>query len=611
MVRFDVRVGPALPFLLQYMLRVSSTLAFADLPPCAIGVAQAYLKRNPLDAAVRQVVEQTKLPVPAAALAKPAAPGSAGSAEAVLSLSGEHTASSTSYSRAMLILLTISLPLPASAASAAVAAPASLPTAPSRSVPASSVSVSNPPPSSSRVPPAAPILLSPLPDAALPVLPPLVAVSLPLTGAPSSSSTSHPSSSPAPPSPAPCPASDLSPALRELPRRGLVNYDNVCYATAALPCLARFSAMAGPLQQSHLFADLCKELSRASHDPVWLDQSLPAAAPPVAPGAFDPCGRLLDLLRTGHQQDANEFVRLTFDHVLGTLPNTCQEVQDQRPFVWGTTSTISCPCGFTSTSPEEPEYVLELELPDSSAPVTLQQLIGKHFAAESVSGYACPSCERTTTVSKTLSLSRVPRLAAITVKRFGSDTRKIFTPVVADHIDLRAGQLQRCAVVAHRGRTLAAGHYVSYCKHPPTSGWLHFNDAHPVRDVGSHLPEAVLTEGYVFFFCLASSPLQHSPSAPSSVVPPHPSGRAAISPRRASAVAAATPSSPPLFAASRSPSSPRGSASLASAARASSPPSAQAASAPSSVAAVPIQPATAPASSSPRAAAQPQGGGSR
>lgn len=90
-MKFEVRIGPALPLLLQYMLRVSSTRAFLDLPSCAIAVAQAYLKRNPLDQQARQVVDKAQLPVVAAAQALPAPPGLASSSAAVSSpsLSGE------------------------------------------------------------------------------------------------------------------------------------------------------------------------------------------------------------------------------------------------------------------------------------------------------------------------------------------------------------------------------------------------------------------------------------------------------------------------------------------------------------------------------------------
>jgi ubiquitin C-terminal hydrolase len=287
------------------------------------------------------------------------------------------------------------------------------------------------------------------------------------------------------------------------PLRGLQNAgDNVCYATALLPCLLRFQQTRTSFASSRIFAETSRQLLSASAPTTLRLLSLLPPAPrtrrgqavPNVPPEAEAQNVLLRLLHSRQQQDASEALRLMLPHSLGILPNLIEQLSIvQQGVAWGVSSRVTCPRGHQSTTPTEPDYMLELSL--SSKASTFSELFDSHFAEEEeVEDFLCEKCKGTTKVKKRLALEHVPELAICSVKRFDRMRHRLDNFIAVS--DLPQHSLSLRAVVAHRGATIASGHYVSFFK--AHDGWLHFDDSSVSRV--SQLPEFVSTSAYLLFF---------------------------------------------------------------------------------------------------------------
>lgn len=168
----------------------------------------------------------------------------------------------------------------------------------------------------------------------------------------------------------------------------------------------------------------------------------------------------------------------------------------------------------------DPFLDLSLPLPplqhsNADSGVTLADCFNAFTACEQLSerdGIFCPTCKSHTASTKALSLSRLPPLLVLHIKRFEYNSRggrrKLNTPIAAPltiQLQMTAGQQQRTtlhsysllATINHMG-TAQGGHYIAHAQ--MASQWYCFNDSH-VQPVDAKQTGAQHSQSaYVLFY---------------------------------------------------------------------------------------------------------------
>jgi ubiquitin C-terminal hydrolase len=127
----------------------------------------------------------------------------------------------------------------------------------------------------------------------------------------------------------------------------------------------------------------------------------------------------------------------------------------------------------------------------SGAKPNIQTMVEAEFKEETIEDYACVKCQPTrTTVIRKPSLWRLPRMIALSLKRFTPDGRKIYTPIEfqatqsvsfqpffsPDSPEPSQHQQYECfATVDHHG-IAGGGHYTAQAKSPLSEKWNLFDD---------------------------------------------------------------------------------------------------------------------------------------
>ncbi|KAL3102229.1 hypothetical protein niasHS_003638 [Heterodera schachtii] len=156
-----------------------------------------------------------------------------------------------------------------------------------------------------------------------------------------------------------------------------------------------------------------------------------------------------------------------------------------------------------------------------SGPISLEQCLGSFFSVDYLHGddmYKCEQCKRLRNGTKICSLTRLPQVLVIHLKRFRNEGMynvklgsKVAFPLT--DLDLRPfihseaqfdplgcpnpTKYDLCGLITHKGQNLEYGHYVAYCRNSDDLDWYEFDDANVTR-VNSL--EVLSQEAYILFY---------------------------------------------------------------------------------------------------------------
>ncbi|XP_064463740.1 ubiquitin carboxyl-terminal hydrolase 8-like [Ornithodoros turicata] len=335
---------------------------------------------------------------------------------------------------------------------------------------------------------------------------------------------------------------------------GLKNLGNTCYMNATLQCLANTL----PLALHFLSGRYVKEINRESRRGGGAElaeefRSLLSQMyykdKGVAPKSFKSLmGRFYSVYAGHEQQDAHEFLLNLIDrlheglnrgpgrsHTKGFVVDENLSVNGRINQFWChhvdrnlsvvsdlfeglLVSTLTClSCQKTSSS-FEVFSCLSLPIPQhSSGTCYLQDCLKLFLEAEKMSGEAawdCPVCKQKRKAEKRMIIARLPKILIIQFNRFRCEgawqSKKLQTYVhfpisnfdMNEYVDHTRVETQRrppydlYAFLNHYG-TLAAGHYIGYCRAGPRGGWYMYDD--------SSVSEVILSESdkrnaYILFY---------------------------------------------------------------------------------------------------------------
>lgn len=313
---------------------------------------------------------------------------------------------------------------------------------------------------------------------------------------------------------------------------GLQNLGNSCFMNATLQCLAYTPALAQLLCEAN-HSKQCK--SRSFCALCAMERLVPSlllgGKQTVIPRKlFRNLPAINDLLTPGCQEDAHEFIQSLLDR-LETAFDASAPASTPKPmnpirklFTGATKTSIECvKCRRVSVT-EEPFCCLSLEIDKSN--VDLCEALEIFTRDELLRGddkYSCGHCQRKCVAHKRLTLSKLPPVLVLHLKRFSvhfeaahhrqGSTRKMAAHVAfPETLDFKAlqrlihdadreralidAEYELFAVLVHSGPQLGYGHYYALVK-APDGHWFRCNDAQVMAVSAKH----VLSEqGYVVFY---------------------------------------------------------------------------------------------------------------
>lgn len=151
----------------------------------------------------------------------------------------------------------------------------------------------------------------------------------------------------------------------------------------------------------------------------------------------------------------------------------------------------------------------------SGALPTIETMLKEEFHEETIEGYACDHCKpERTTVKRTTSIWRLPRMLCLVLKRFTPDGRKIHTRIQFNNQEaMNFGSFfspdspepskniyyDLFATVDHHG-VAGGGHYTAQAKSPLTDAWSLFDD-----ELAQPIPQPVFGESTYILILKPSS----------------------------------------------------------------------------------------------------------
>ncbi|PWW80824.1 cysteine proteinase, partial [Tuber magnatum] len=333
---------------------------------------------------------------------------------------------------------------------------------------------------------------------------------------------------------------------------GLKNLGNTCYMNAVLQC------MSGTIPLSRYFLDGSYKSHVSKDNPLGsrgvLAEAFAAIVRHLWSGEYsfispvtikDVAGRLNEMFRNNDQQDAQEFLEFLLDGLhedlnpyanRGKLRPLSDDEERRREklsvqlasiiewqrythhnysvvvnwFQGQLSSKLSClTCGRTSTT-YSPFMYLSLPIPAmKSNNFTLHDCLKEFVSEETLEGddaWHCPQCKKAQKATKKLTITRLPHILIIHLKRFTNrgpwrDKLNTFVDIPLRHLDLTrymppplaSDELPRTlppptaettppffydlyAVCNHYG-TINGGHYTAVVRSSYKSGWNSFDDS--------------------------------------------------------------------------------------------------------------------------------------
>eukprot|EP01083_Nonionella_stella_P270165 914625_1 len=323
---------------------------------------------------------------------------------------------------------------------------------------------------------------------------------------------------------------------------GLQNLGNSCFMNATLQCLAYTPAFAQLLCQSNHskqckikspFCSLC-EMEKIIPNMLMSKQIIKPKY------LFKNLSKINDLLTPGCQEDAHEFIQSLLDKIeiaYDDQQKPYKKKDKQNPirklFTGATKTTIQCAKCKKKSVRAEPFCCISLEVDDN---VGLDEALEIFTQDELMRGddkYFCNNCKRKCIAHKRLTLSHIPPIFIIHLKRFciefSASHHKMGTmKKLHDHVEfpeilsfndlkhliyesdrelvLSDPEYELYGVLVHSGPQLGYGHYYSLIK-SPDGYWFRMND----MDVIPINTKRVLREqGYILFYKRTSNKLMNN-----------------------------------------------------------------------------------------------------
>jgi len=327
---------------------------------------------------------------------------------------------------------------------------------------------------------------------------------------------------------------------------GLQNLGNSCFMNATLQCLMYTPVFAQLLMQgyhslkckSKKFCVLCE---------------LEKLIPPVLTGKqiqrpytmFKNLGKVNDLLTPGCQEDAHEFwtslldkIEIAYDNAGDNLNKNNKCFDKYNPirslFTGEMKTTIQCgKCRKYSIS-KEPYCCLSLDVDDIDTLPESLSVLTQDEVLKGNNKYYCNNCKRKCIAHKKITLSKIPNILVLHLKRFAiqqfsvhhkqnhatkvtskveynfeidfNKYKDLLDPNNIDNI-LRDSKYELYAVLIHNGPKLGYGHYYSLVK-SPNGKWFRMNDTHV--DIIKY-KDVLNEQGYLLFYrCKTANFLKES-----------------------------------------------------------------------------------------------------
>eukprot|EP00916_Digyalum_oweni_P005216 GHVL01009176.1.p1 GENE.GHVL01009176.1~~GHVL01009176.1.p1 ORF type:complete len:460 (+),score=84.30 GHVL01009176.1:200-1579(+) len=285
---------------------------------------------------------------------------------------------------------------------------------------------------------------------------------------------------------------------------GITNEGNTCFMNATLQSFVPLEAVVADAIRHSGDGEFCKIFSLVTFELRYksifgeVGQSLDSR---VLRMTLKLMRRTLpDLFGLSSQQDCHEFLMRLLDNLHEEMINgngCVKEVPWKNlkkstfifcHFAGQLRSRITChQCGAVSDSHE---VFLELSLPiperkhkSCGDVVSLKSCIDAFFQEDNVEFY-CNHCRRTQAAVKSLTVTELPNILILHMKRFNTSLEKITSKV---HFDpeifymtsgRQSGAYQLSSLVEHRGGDSLSGHYINYSrfKNDATHSWWCIDD---------------------------------------------------------------------------------------------------------------------------------------
>ncbi|KAI3652570.1 hypothetical protein MP228_001995 [Amoeboaphelidium protococcarum] len=305
---------------------------------------------------------------------------------------------------------------------------------------------------------------------------------------------------------------------------GFNNARNTCFLNAVLQCLVYCPPLANfALSGDHKricrangFCSMCQMHHLIQRQLITNDKS------PIYPSFIKALRIIAKSMRVGRQEDAHEFLRFLLDSMQNACINSYaaqslpEIVKQTNPIfqIFGGQMQSCVKCGSCGSESITKDPMLDLTLDIANCP-SVDRALQKFKRADDLSGcnsYKCEKCKKTTNAQKSMSISQVPNVLTIQLKRFGFGSfggmMKLkkhvafpetldLSPALAKSVAQQSGtKYQLFAVLVHSGGSANSGHYYSYVK-SPSGMWYQMDDT----DVSKVKLSTVLSQqAYMLFY---------------------------------------------------------------------------------------------------------------
>ncbi|XP_055387580.1 ubiquitin carboxyl-terminal hydrolase 8 isoform X2 [Condylostylus longicornis] len=335
----------------------------------------------------------------------------------------------------------------------------------------------------------------------------------------------------------------ISPFKKGRGLTGLKNLGNTCYMNSILQCLSNTN-----LLTDYFITNAYKQhINRSNKTKGKIVEEVAALLQILWKGNYK-CvaskdlrhivGQYQQIFRGIEQQDSHEFLTILMDWLhldLQTL-HVDSPREGLRPaekawldftkssesyilqlFYGQIKSTVKCVECNKESATYECFSNLSLELPPTTNRCQINQCLNMYFNGEHILGWNCPGCKQKRDAIKKLSISKLPPVLVIHLKRFYADTdlngntykkKQNYVSFPLENLDMTPhlarselvssySKLYNLYGVSNHYGSMESGHYTAFCKSSVFNKWFKFDDQ-VVSQLDSS--DVVSSAAYILFY---------------------------------------------------------------------------------------------------------------